>query len=137
LRKPVYYINKYHKSNYQHLLKIIGPDKPDLNASSYILASIGIMNHTEGAIKEIEAQYRASGINFNDLLEQLGNNDADRALIKLAANLYDSSNDANASETFAALDDIYQAVAYQALMLIYPSFSKTWDSRYPYNREED
>ncbi len=57
MRKPVYFINKYHKSNYQRLLKINGPDKPEFNASAYILASIGIMNDNEGEIATIEKYY--------------------------------------------------------------------------------
>lgn len=135
MRKPVYFINKYHKANYLRLLKIISPDKTDYNASSYILASIGIMNENEGAIATIEKHYLLTGIDFDAMLESLNNNTTDRALLKLAANLYDSSNYANVNEIFAALDDVYQAVAYQALLLKFPSFSKTWDSRYPEYKE--
>jgi len=133
LRKPVYFINKYHKSNYQRLLKINGPDKPEFNASAYILASIGIMQDTEGDIANVEKHFLHNHIDYEALLTTLGNNPSDRALIKLAANLFDSNNYANVSLTFAPMDDIYQAVAYQALLLQYPSFSKTWDSRYPYS----
>lgn len=135
MRKPVYFINKYHKSNYLRLLELLGPDKTEFNVSSYILASIGIMNENEGSIASIEKYYRPDGINFNALLESLNHNVVNRALIKLAANLYDSSNYANINDVFASLDDIYQAVAYQALLLKFPSFSKSWDSRYPDYKE--
>jgi len=135
LRKPVYFINKYHKSNYQRLLKINGPDKSHFNASAYILASIGILQDSEGEIAAVEKYYLPNHIDYEALLTKLGTNPSDRALIKLAANLFDSNNYANVSQTFAAMDDVYQAVAYQALLLQYPSFSKTWDSRYPYSQD--
>lgn len=134
MRKPVYYINKFHKSNYQRLLKINGPDKPEFNTSAYLLASIGIMNNNEGEINTVEKYYQADKVDYEGLLEKLGSNPSDRALIKLAANLYDSNNYANVNLIFAPMDDIYQAVAYQALLLQYPSFSKTWDSRYPFSQ---
>lgn len=135
MRKPVYFINKYHKSNYQRLLKINGPDKTEFNASAYILASIGILHDNEGKITTIEKHYLPNRIDYEALLSKLGNNPSDRALIKLAANLFDSNNYANVSQIFSSMDDIYQAVAYQALLLQYPSFSKTWDSRYPYSQD--
>ncbi len=137
MRKPVYFINKYHKSNYLRLLKIIEPGKLDVSFSSYILASIGILDKSEGAINAIEKYYLPTGIDFNAMLETLSPNAADRALIKLAANLYDSNNYANVNDVFSPLDDIYQAVAYQALLLKFPSFSKTWDSRYPHDMDYD
>ena len=134
MRKPVYFINKYHKSNYQRLLKINGPDKPEFNASAYILASIGILNNNEGEIPVIEKCYLPNRIDYEALLAKLGNNPSDRALIKLAANLFDSNNYANVNLIFTPMDDVYQAVAYQALLLQFPSFSKTWDSRYPFSQ---
>lgn len=133
MRKPVYFINKYHKSNYQRLLKISGPNQPEFNTSAYILASIGIMNNNEGEIATVEKYYQPTRVDYDGLLTKLGNNPSDRALIKLAANLFDSSNYANVNQIFSPMDDIYQAVAYQALLLQFPSFSKTWDSRYPFS----
>lgn len=133
MRKPVYFINKYHKSNYQRLLKINGPDKPEFNTNAYLLASIGIMNNNEGEISTVEKYYHANKVDYEGLLGKLGNNPTNRALIKLAANLYDSNNYANVNLVFTPMDDIYQAVAYQALLLQFPSFSKTWDSRYPFS----
>lgn len=134
MRKPVYFINKYHKSNYQRLLKISGPNQPEFNTTAYILASIGIMNNNEGEILTVEKYYHPNRIDYEELLTHLGNTPSDRALIKLAANLFDSNNYANVSQIFAPMDDIYQAVAYQALLLQFPSFSKTWDSRYPFSQ---
>lgn len=134
MRKPVYFINKNHKSNYQRLLKINGLNKQEFNISAYILASIGIMNNNEGEITTIEEYYLPNSIDYDALLNKLGSNPTDRALIKLAANLFDSNNYANVNQIFAAMDDIYQAVAYQALLLQFPSFSKTWDSRYPFSQ---
>lgn len=135
MRRPVYFINKYHKSNYLRLLEIVGSDNKECSPSSYILASIGIMEENEGALATIERYYFPDRVDFEALLKDLGSNAGNRALIKLAANLYDSANYANISDVFTALDDIYQAVAYQALLLKFPSFSKTWDSRYPDYKE--
>lgn len=135
MRRPVYFINKFHKSNYLRLLKIVGFDKEECSPSSYILASIGIMDKNEGAIATVEKYCLPNRVDFEALLRDLGHDPVNRALIKLSANLYDDNNYANVNNIFAALNDIYQAVAYQALLLKFPSFSKTWDSRYPEFKE--
>jgi hypothetical protein len=36
------------------------------------------------------------------------------------------------SEVFSPLNDEYQAVAYQALLIVFPSFSKSWERRFDF-----
>lgn len=59
-------------------------------------------------------------------------NSMDEALVKLAANLADNRYPAAINEVFSPLNDEYQAVAYQALLILFPSFSKSWERRFEF-----
>ncbi|NLB52277.1 MAG: hypothetical protein GX808_04975 [Syntrophomonadaceae bacterium] len=157
MEKPVYYTSKAHLANYKLLMSKNEECKsPELTAACYILAGVGTledMDHAEtfGANAEVRYEARAPGLNlpqgtapidliekfvdagkidFEGILEGVGSNSAYRALIKLAANLYDSNNYANVNNTFSPLNDEYQAIAYQALLILFPSFSKSFAGRY-------
>lgn len=157
MEKPVYYTSKAHLANYKLLMSKNAESKaPEITAACYILAGLGTledMDHAEtfGANAEVRYGTRSPGVNlpegpapidvierfvdagkidFEGILEEVGSNDAYRALIKLAANLYDSNNYANVHNTFSPLNDEYQAIAYQALLILFPSFSKSFAGRY-------
>ncbi|HNX28037.1 MAG TPA: hypothetical protein PKN87_01305 [Syntrophomonadaceae bacterium] len=157
MEKPVYYTSKAHRANYKRL---IARNKdhmaPELTAACYILAGIGTLEdanraETFGANAEVRYGAGSHGINLPDgtapisliekyvgdgkidfasILEVAGMNLSYRALIKLAANLYDNDNYANVKNTFSPLNDEYQAIAYQALLILFPSFSKSFAGRY-------
>lgn len=131
MKKPVYFINKFHKANYLRLIKKAGSKNPDITPAAYVLSAIGTLEDSEGAYSSIDKHFLATGIDF-DAISHLNSNSVDRALIKAAANLYNSENYANMSEVFKPLGDEYQAVVYQALLIKFPSFSRSWDKKYPY-----
>ena len=135
MKKPVYFINKFHKANYLRLIKKAGIRNPDFTPIAYILAAIGTLEDTEGAFASIDKHFLPTGIDFASLLETLAVDTAERALLKAAANLYDSENYANMSEIFMPLGDEYQAVIYQSLLVKFPSFSRSWDKKYPYGEK--
>ncbi len=157
MEKPVYYTSKAHRENYKRLIARNNDYKsPELTAVCYILAGLGTLedaNHAETFGANAEVRYGAGTpgmnlpvgaapidliekfvadgkIDFEGILEAVGLNIAYRVLIKLAANLYDSNNYANVKNTFSPLNDEYQAIAYQALLIMYPSFSKSFSGRY-------
>lgn len=132
LKRPVYFITRYHKSNYQHLLDLMGDEKTDaLVATAYILGAIGTIDDRDGRIAEVEINFTDGGFNWDALLEIMENDAVDQALTKLAAHLM-GDRPATIKEVFAPLNDEYQAVAYQALLIVFPSFSKTWEKRYDF-----
>lgn len=151
MEKPVYYTSKSHRANYKRLLAKNNNKSPEIIAVCYILAGLGTLEETSQAdrfganaeisyeiniteskepIDVIEKYVEDSKIDFNAILEFAGSNLPYRALIKLAANLYDSNNYANVNNTFSPLNDEYQAIAYQALLIKFPSFSKSFEGRY-------
>jgi hypothetical protein len=157
MEKPVYYTSKAHRANFKRLIARNNDQRsPELTAACYILAGLGTLEdanqaETFGANTEVRyangtpglklpngtapidviEKFVADGkIDFDGILEAAGLNIAYRALIKLAANLYDSENYANVKNTFSPLNDEYQAIAYQALLIMYPSFSKSFAGRY-------
>lgn len=154
MEKPVYYTSKAHRSNYKRLIaKNKEHRTPELTAVCYILAGLGTLEGAEnaetfGANAEVRYGNGAQSINlpdpidiiekfvddgkidFEGILEAVGLDISYRALIKLAANLYDSDNYANVKNTFSPLTDEYQAIAYQALLILFPSFSKSFAGRY-------
>lgn len=132
MKKPVYFINKSHKVNYLRLIKKAGAKNPNLTTSAYILAAIGTLNDSEGAFAGIDKHFLPGGIDFETLLQTLSADAAERALLKAAANLYDKQNYANLNDVFSPLGDEYQAVIYQALLIKFPSFSRSWDKKYPF-----
>ena len=132
LKRPVYFITRHHKSNYQHLLDLMGDEKTEaLVATAYVLGAIGTMNDRNGRIKEIEENYIDGGFNWEALLEIMQNDAIDKALIMLAAHLA-ADWPATIKEVFAPLNDEYQAVSYQALLILFPSFSTAWEKRYEF-----
>ncbi len=154
MEKPVYYTSKAHRSNYKRLIaKNKEHRTPELTAVCYILAGLGTLEGTENAetfganaevrygsgaqtinlpapIDVIETFVNDGKIDFEGILEAVGLDISYRALIKLAANLYDSENYANVKNTFSPLSDEYQAIVYQALLILFPSFSKSFAGRY-------
>lgn len=131
LKKPVYFITRHHKSNYQNLLKLIGNPKNDsLAAAAYILGAVGTIENSTDSAAEIEKGWENGSFNWDVLLSNI-TNEVDQALIKLAANLVDNRS-ATIREVFSPLNDEYQAVSYQALLMVFPSFSKTWDRRFEF-----
>ena len=136
MKKPVYFINKFHKANYLRLIKKAGTKSPDMTPTAYILAAIGTLENTDGAFASIDKYFLPSGIDFDTLSQTLTGDSAARALLKAAANLYDRENYANMNEVFSPLGDEYQAVVYQGLLVKFPSFSRSWDKKYPYSEEE-
>lgn len=132
LKKPVYFITRHHKSNYQNLLKRIGEDKTDsLVAAAYILGAIGTIDDSAGRIAEIEQNMNDGCFDWDNLLEVMKNNAVDEALTRLAANLA-VDLPSSVTQVFSPLNDEYQAVAYQALLIVYPSFSKSWERRFDF-----
>lgn len=132
LKKPVYFITRHHKSNYQNLLKLIGNHKNDsLAAAAYILGAVGTINNSAGPAAEIEKSFVNGGFDWDALLNNMQNDEVDQALIKLAANLVDNRC-ATIREVFSPLNDEYQAVSYQALLMVFPSFSKSWEKRFEF-----
>jgi hypothetical protein len=132
VKKPVYFINKFHKGNYLRLIKKAGKNYSDITAAAYVLASIGTLGNSEGPYAIIEKYFLPTGIDFETLSQTLSGDSIDRALLKVAANLYNSENYANLNDVFSPLGDEYQAVIYQALLVKFPSFSRSWDKKYPY-----
>lgn len=157
MEKPVYYTSKAHRNNYKRLIARHKDQKsPEITAASYILAGLGTLESTSnadtfGGHAEIQYGLGTPGMNlpdgtspidiiekyvgdgkfdFDGILEAVGLNLTFRTLIKLAANLYDSENYANVKNTFSPLNDEYQAIAYQALLIMFPSFSKSFAGRY-------
>lgn len=130
MEKPVYYISRAHRNNYKQLLeKFPGvPDKETM-AACYTLAAVGAFED-DSPIKAVEKLVVPGSFDFEKILETAGINQSYRALINLAANLYDDDNYANVSKTFSPLNQEYQAVVYQALLLKFPSFSSAFESRY-------
>lgn len=80
----------------------------------------------------IENNISSAGFDWPALLSGLESDPAEHALVKLAANLVDSNYSATFNEVFTKLGDEYQAVAYQALLIIFPSFSRSWDRRFEF-----
>ena len=136
MKKPVYFINKFHKANYLRLIKKAGTKNIDMTPAAYILAAIGTLENSEGAFAGIDKHFLPTGIDFDTMSLNLTSDAAGRALLKAAANLYNSENYANMSEIFNPLGDEYQAVVYQALLVKFPSFSRSWDKKYPYSEDE-
>jgi hypothetical protein len=136
LKRPVYFITRHHKSNYQHLLDLLDDEKTDaLVATAYVLGAIGTIDDRDGRIAEVEINYTDGRFNWDTLLEIMKNDAVDQALTKLAAHLFDNRPVA-IKEVFAPLNDEYQAVAYQALLILFPSFSKTWEKRYDFANQD-
>jgi hypothetical protein len=135
VKKPVYFINKSHKSNYLRLIKKAGNKNTDMTPAAYILAAIGTLEDSEGPFALINKHFLSTGIDFDTMSQILTNDTAERALLKAAANLYSHENYANLSDIFSPLSDEYQAVIYQALLIKFPSFSRSWDKKYPYAEE--
>jgi len=132
LKRPVYFITRHHKSNYQNLLHRLGEEKTDpMVAAAYILGSIGTIDDTAGRIEEIEQYVTDGQFDWDKLLQAMADNAVDLALTRLAANLA-ANQPANVNEVFSPLNDAYQAVAYQALLIVFPSFSKTWERRFDF-----
>jgi hypothetical protein len=132
VKKPVYFINKFHKGNFLRLIKKAGKNYPDITPIAYVLAAIGTLGNSEGSFAIIDKYFLPPDIDFESLSQTLTGDAADRALLKVAANLYNSENYANLSDVFSPLNDEYQAVIYQALLVKFPSFSRSWDKKYPY-----
>lgn len=132
MKKPVYFINKFHKGNYLRLIKKAGKNYFEITPTAYILAAIGTLGNAEGPYDIIDKYFLSTGIDFDALSQTLSGDAADRALLKAAANLYNSENYANLNDVFSPLGDEYQAVIYQALLVKFPSFSRSWDKKYPY-----
>ncbi|HPF20682.1 MAG TPA: hypothetical protein PLC88_05020 [Syntrophomonas sp.] len=132
MKKPVYFINKFHKGNFLRLIKKAGKNYPDITPIAYVLAAIGTLGNSEGSFAIIDKYFLPTDIDFESLSQTLTGDAADRALLKVAANLYNSENYANLSDVFSPLNDEYQAVIYQALLVKFPSFSRSWDKKYPY-----
>ena len=132
MKKPVYFINKFHKGNFLRLIKKAGKDYPDITPTAYVLASIGTLGNSEGPCAIIDKYFLPTEIDFDKLSQTLSGDAADRALLKVAANLYNSEYYANLNDVFSPLGDEYQAVIYQALLVKFPSFSRSWDKKYPY-----
>ncbi|HQA08587.1 MAG TPA: hypothetical protein PLP71_11135 [Syntrophomonadaceae bacterium] len=132
MKRPVYFVTRQHKSNYQNLLQHLGEEKTDsLVAAAYILGAIGTIDDNFGRIEEIEQNLTDEGFNWDNLIQAMSNDTVDHALTKLAANLA-ANKPANVSEVFSPLNDEYQAVAYQALLIVFPSFSKDWERRFEF-----
>lgn len=100
-------------------------------AAAYILGSIGTIDDTAGRIEEIEQYVTDGQFDWDKLLQAMADNAVDLALTRLAANLA-ANQPANVNEVFSPLNDEYQAVAYQALLIVFPSFSKTWERRFDF-----
>ncbi|NLV21284.1 MAG: hypothetical protein GXY49_04800 [Syntrophomonadaceae bacterium] len=132
MKKPVYFINKFHKGNFLRLIKKAGKNHSDITPTAYILAAIGTLGNSEGPYAIIDKYFLPTGIDFEMLSQTLSGDAADRAMLKAAANLYNSENYANLNDVFSPLNDEYQAVIYQALLVKFPSFSRSWDKKYPY-----
>lgn len=132
MKKPVYFINKLHKGNFLRLIKKVGVNHSEITPIAYILAAIGTLGNSEGAYAIIDKYFHQNSIDFEMLSQNLTGDAADRALLKTAANLYNSENYANLNDIFTPLNDEYQAVIYQALLVKFPSFSRSWDKKYPY-----
>jgi hypothetical protein len=132
LKRPVYFITRQHKSNYQRLLDLMDDEKTNvLVATAYVLGAIGTIDEPEGRMAEVEASITDSGLNWDALLETMDNNPVDQALTRLAAHLLDN-RPVTIKDVFVPLNDEYQAVAYQALLILFPSFSKSWEKRYEF-----
>jgi hypothetical protein len=133
MKKPIYFITREHKENFYRLLEKTG-DEDNLAevAADYILASIGTMDGDEWTIAFIEPLVSAENFDFEQMFDKLSFNPVALALVKLAANLIDENNNANVNQVFSVLNDEYQAVAYQALLITFPSFSKSWSRRYEF-----
>lgn len=111
----------------------MGESKPSsLVAAAYILGSIGTLQDGEGKLTLIENSISSAGLDWPALLSGLESDPAEHALVKLAANLVDNNYPATFMEVFTQLGDEYQAVAYQALLIIFPSFSRSWDRRFEF-----
>ena len=131
LKRPVYFITRQHKSNYQRLLDLMDDEKTNvLVATAYVLGAIGTIDEPEGRMAEVEASITDSGLNWDALLETMDNNPVDQALTRLAAHLLDN-RPVTIKDVFVPLNDEYQAVAYQALLILFPSFS-SWEKRYEF-----
>jgi hypothetical protein len=102
-----------------------------LVATAYVLGAIGTIDEPEGRMAEVEASITDSGLNWDALLETMDNNPVDQALTRLAAHLLDN-RPVTIKDVFVPLNDEYQAVAYQALLILFPSFSKSWEKRYEF-----
>jgi hypothetical protein len=132
VKRPVYFITRQHKSNYQNLLQRFGEEKSiPLVAAAYILGAIGTIENQAGRIEEIEQYFADGQVNWDHLIQAMANDAVDHALAKLAANLA-VNKPADVSEVFSPLNDEYQAVAYQALLIVFPSFSKSWERRFDF-----
>jgi len=133
MKKPIYFITREHKENFYRLLEKTGDeDNLEQVAADYILASIGTMDEDELSISYIEPLVSAEKFDFEQMFEKLSFNPLALALVKLAANLIDEKYEANVKQIFSVLNDEYQAVAYQALLITFPSFSKSWTRRYEF-----
>lgn len=132
MKRPVYFVTREHKSNYQNLLQSLGEEKTaPMVAAAYILGAIGTIDDHAGRIQEIEQNLTDGSFNWDNLIEVMANDAVDHALTKLAANLA-ANKPASINEVFSPLSDEYQAVAYQALLIVFPSFSKTWERRFDF-----
>ena len=90
LKRPVYFITRQHKSNYQRLLDLMDDEKTDaLVATAYVLGAIGTIDDRDGRIAEVEINYTDGRFNWDTLLEIMKNDAVDQALTKLAAHLFD------------------------------------------------
>lgn len=137
MKRPIYFVTRHHKDNFFHLLhKTANPKASHLVASTYILGAIGTLDDSPGQIVNIEPHVGTGGIDFATILNKLKPDREGSSLAQLAANLFDGKNPADVTEVFSPLGDEYQAVAYQALLVKYPSFSKSWESRFDYEDYE-
>jgi hypothetical protein len=133
MKRPIYFVTRYHKDNYFHLVqKTANPKAPHLIAATYILGAIGTLDDSPGQIANIEPHVSARGIDFASILIQLKPDREGFSLAQLAANLFDGTNPADVTGVFSPLGDEYQAVAYQGLLVKFPSFSKSWERRFDY-----
>lgn len=133
MKKPIYFITREHKDHFYRLLEKTG-DEDNLRqvAADYVLASIGTVEEDELPISFIEPLVSTEKFDFEQILEKLSFNPVAVALVKLAANLVDDKYSANINQTFSVLNDEYQAVVYQALLITFPSFSRSWSRRYEF-----
>ena len=80
LKRPVYFITRHHKSNYQNLLDLMGDEKTDaLVATAYVLGAIGTIDDRDGRIAEVEINYTDGRFNWDTLLEIMKNDAVDQA----------------------------------------------------------
>jgi hypothetical protein len=109
----VYFADLDHKRSYSQLSKMLTTDDKRLVAAVYALSAMG-------KDERIGQYIHGHWIDLEGLLEEgIKWSSGEKALLALAANIYDSDCSANVHDVFSSLDDTNTKIALETLKIRY------------------